>query len=134
MSSTEQEPTQTPSQHYLVGRYVTHRPDGVHIEARCTCGVKLEGTGIDESEATEHLTAEYPLSRTRLPLLREKRMHSVLRKGKCIVHGHVNLPSLRHPRPVLQCLSQVAGRNLPRARQVGNGARQLEHPVVGTRR
>ena len=55
MSSTEQEPTQTPIQHYLVGRYVTHRPDGVHIEARCTCGVKLEGIGIDESEAIDRL-------------------------------------------------------------------------------
>ena len=55
MSSTEQEPTQTPSQHYLVGRYVTHRPDGVHIEARCTCGVKLEGIGIDESKAIDRL-------------------------------------------------------------------------------
>lgn len=22
--------------HYLVGRYITHQPDGVHIEALCT--------------------------------------------------------------------------------------------------
>ena len=55
MSLTEQEPTQSPSQHYLVGRYVTHRLDGVHIEAHCTCGVKLEGIGIDESEAIDRL-------------------------------------------------------------------------------
>ena len=25
--------------HYLVGYYITHQPDGVHIEACCTCGV-----------------------------------------------------------------------------------------------
>ena len=59
MSSTEQEPTQTPIQHYLVGRYVTHRPDGVHIEARCTCGVKLEGQGSDESEAIDRLWEKF---------------------------------------------------------------------------
>jgi hypothetical protein len=41
--------------HYLVGRYITHQPDGVHIEARCSCGVKLEGVGNDESIATEAL-------------------------------------------------------------------------------
>jgi hypothetical protein len=29
--------------HYLVGYYTTHQPDGVHIEAYCTCGEKLEG-------------------------------------------------------------------------------------------
>jgi hypothetical protein len=34
-----------PSSHYLVSYYTTHRPDGVHIEARCTCGKKLEGVG-----------------------------------------------------------------------------------------
>jgi hypothetical protein len=27
---------------YLVSYYTTHQPDGVHIEARCTCGKKLE--------------------------------------------------------------------------------------------
>jgi hypothetical protein len=59
MSSTEQEPTLTPSHHYLVGRYVTHRPGGVHIEARCTCGVKLEGIGIDESEAIDRLWEKF---------------------------------------------------------------------------
>jgi hypothetical protein len=26
---------------YLVGYYTTHQPDGVHIEAHCTCGEKL---------------------------------------------------------------------------------------------
>jgi hypothetical protein len=35
--------------HYLVGRYTTRQPDGVHIEARCTCGEKLEGVGQNES-------------------------------------------------------------------------------------
>ena len=59
MSSKEHQPTQTPIQHYLVGRYVTHRPDGVHIEARCTCGVKLEGQGIDESEAIDRLWEKF---------------------------------------------------------------------------
>jgi hypothetical protein len=28
--------------HYLVDYYTTHQPDGVHIEAQCTCGEKLE--------------------------------------------------------------------------------------------
>ena len=37
--------------HYLVGYYTTHQLDGVHIEAHCTCGVKLEGVGQNESEA-----------------------------------------------------------------------------------
>ena len=30
------------SSHYLISYYTTHRPDGVHIEAHCTCGEKLE--------------------------------------------------------------------------------------------
>jgi hypothetical protein len=37
--------------HYLVGHYTAYQPDGVHIEARCTCGEKLEGVGHDESSA-----------------------------------------------------------------------------------
>jgi hypothetical protein len=37
--------------HYLVGYYNIYQPDGVHIEARCTCGEKLEGVGQDESAA-----------------------------------------------------------------------------------
>jgi hypothetical protein len=41
--------------HYLVGYYTTHQLDGVHIEARCTCGVKLEGVGQDESAAMSTL-------------------------------------------------------------------------------
>jgi hypothetical protein len=45
--------------HYLVGRYITHQPDGVHIEARCTCGVKLEGMGSDDSIASEALWAVF---------------------------------------------------------------------------
>jgi len=32
----------------LVGYYTTHQPDGVHIEARCTCEVKYEGVGHRE--------------------------------------------------------------------------------------
>ena len=35
--------------HYLVGFYITHRSDGVHVEARCECGVNLECVGMDES-------------------------------------------------------------------------------------
>jgi hypothetical protein len=27
--------------HCLVSDYTTHQPDGVHIEAHCTCGEKL---------------------------------------------------------------------------------------------
>ena len=34
--------------HYLIGYYTTHQPDGTHIEARCTCGEKLEGVGHRE--------------------------------------------------------------------------------------
>jgi hypothetical protein len=37
--------------HYLVGYNTTHQPDGVHIEAHCTCGEKLEGVGQNESAA-----------------------------------------------------------------------------------
>ena len=43
------------SSHYLVGYYTTHQPDGVHIEARCTCGEKLEGVGENESAAMSAL-------------------------------------------------------------------------------
>ncbi len=46
----------------------------------------------------------------------------------------VNLPVSRHPRSILQRLGQMAGRNLLCPGQIGDGARQLEHPVVGTRR
>ena len=45
--------------HYLVGRYVTHQPDGMHIEARCTCGAKFEGKGEDESAAIEDLWKQF---------------------------------------------------------------------------
>jgi hypothetical protein len=41
--------------HYLVGYYTTHPPDGVHIEAHCTCGEKLEGIGQNESAAMSAL-------------------------------------------------------------------------------
>ena len=41
--------------HYLIGHYITHQPDGVHIEAHCTCGEKLEGVGQGESEAMSAL-------------------------------------------------------------------------------
>jgi hypothetical protein len=41
--------------HFLAGRYVTHQFDGVHVEARCTCGVKLEGVGIDAGAALDPL-------------------------------------------------------------------------------
>jgi hypothetical protein len=37
--------------HYLVACYTTHQPDGVHIEAHCTCGEKLEGVGENEGAA-----------------------------------------------------------------------------------
>ncbi len=45
--------------HYLVGHYTTHRVDGVHIEARCTCGKKLEGIGDNEGAAMDSLWAEF---------------------------------------------------------------------------
>jgi len=45
--------------HYLAGRYVTHQPDGVHVEARCTCGVKLEGIGVDEGAALDALWVKF---------------------------------------------------------------------------
>jgi hypothetical protein len=47
------------STHYLAGYYTTHQPDGVHIEARCTCGAKFEGVGQDESEAMSALWTEF---------------------------------------------------------------------------
>jgi hypothetical protein len=45
--------------HYLVGYYTTHRPDGVPIEAHCTCGEKLEGIGRDESAAMSQIIAVF---------------------------------------------------------------------------
>jgi hypothetical protein len=36
---------------YLAARYVTHKPDGVHVEAHCTCGVKLEGITVEMERA-----------------------------------------------------------------------------------
>jgi len=45
----------------------------------------------------------------------------------------VPLPHL-HPRPVLQRLRQVGRLDQTRSRQIGDGARQFEHAVVGTRR
>ena len=45
--------------HHLVGRYVTHQPDGVHIEARCTCGAEFEGKGEDWSEAIMELWGQF---------------------------------------------------------------------------
>ena len=47
------------SSHYLIGHYTTHQPDGVHIEAHWTCGVKLEGVENDESIAAEPLWAMF---------------------------------------------------------------------------
>jgi len=41
--------------HSLIGRYVTHQPDGMHVAACCTCGVKLEGIGVDEGAALDPL-------------------------------------------------------------------------------
>jgi hypothetical protein len=37
--------------HYLFGYYATHQPDGVHLSTHCTCGMKLEGIGENESAA-----------------------------------------------------------------------------------
>jgi len=37
--------------------YTTHQTDGVHIEAHCTCGEKLEGVGQNESAAMSALWA-----------------------------------------------------------------------------
>lgn len=45
--------------HYLAGPYTTHQPDGIHLEARCTCRAKLEGIGKDKSEAMESLWAKF---------------------------------------------------------------------------
>ena len=41
--------------HYQAGYYTTHQPDGVHMEARCTCGEKLEGVRQNEEEAMSTL-------------------------------------------------------------------------------
>jgi hypothetical protein len=43
--------------HYLVGDYITHQSDGMHIEAYCTCGEKFEGIGQDEGAAMSTLWA-----------------------------------------------------------------------------
>ena len=45
--------------HFLMVRYLTRQPDGVHCEARCTCGAVLEGIGADESGALEALWSRY---------------------------------------------------------------------------
>jgi hypothetical protein len=47
------------SHHYLAGHYTTHQPDGVHIEARCTCGVKFEGVGQDGSATMDALWTKF---------------------------------------------------------------------------
>jgi hypothetical protein len=47
------------SSHNLVGYYTTHQPDGVHIEAHCTCGVKLEGVGENDSAAMSALWSKF---------------------------------------------------------------------------
>ena len=49
------------SPHYLAARYVTRQPDGIPIEARCACGVKLEGVGGDESAALSELWAKFKI-------------------------------------------------------------------------
>jgi hypothetical protein len=41
--------------HYLVCCKAAHQPDGVHLSAYCTCGVKLEGVGNYDSIAVEAL-------------------------------------------------------------------------------
>jgi hypothetical protein len=48
-----------PPHHYLTGYYITHRPEGVYIEARCTCGKKLQGIGHDESAAMDALWMKF---------------------------------------------------------------------------
>jgi hypothetical protein len=45
--------------HYRVGRYITHQPDSVHIEARCSCGARFEGIGGSESEELVALWNKY---------------------------------------------------------------------------
>ncbi len=45
--------------HYLMVRYLTRQLDGVHFEARCTCGSTLVGVGADESRALEQLWGSY---------------------------------------------------------------------------
>ena len=45
--------------HYLMVRYLTRQTDGIHFEARCTCGSTLEGIGEDESLALEQLWDSY---------------------------------------------------------------------------
>jgi len=52
-----------PSSHYLVGYYTTHQPDGVHIEAHCTCGEKLEEVGQNESAAMSALWTKFLMHR-----------------------------------------------------------------------
>jgi hypothetical protein len=44
---------------YLVGYYTTHQLDGVHIEAHCTCGEKLEGVGQNEIAAMSALWTKF---------------------------------------------------------------------------
>ncbi len=45
--------------HFLMVRYLTRQPDGVHCEARCTCGAVLEGVGADEPGALDALWNRY---------------------------------------------------------------------------
>jgi len=55
------------SSHYLVGHFTTHQPDGVHVEAHCTCGEKLEGVGENESAAMSALWTIFLLHRKEKP-------------------------------------------------------------------
>jgi len=45
--------------HYLLARYLTRQPDGVHLEARCTCEAVIEGVGEDECQALDQLWRNY---------------------------------------------------------------------------
>lgn len=45
--------------HSLRVRYLTRRPDGIHIAGRCTCQDAFEGVGCDESQALDDLLNQY---------------------------------------------------------------------------
>jgi len=45
--------------HYLLARHLTRHPDGVHIEALCTCGKPFQATGGSDEEALQSVWAAF---------------------------------------------------------------------------
>ncbi len=45
--------------HYLLARHLTRQPDGIHFEARCTCGMLFTAVAEDEAGALQAAWADF---------------------------------------------------------------------------